>query len=84
MEDEDYFVVPTALMPVNDNVSLSKNVKIVATNSFCRGCKTMARKYIDRTPGEILGKYLCNCVDDNNEATGPVFPLFEAKVLKTK
>lgn len=69
------------ILPQNANVHLSKHVKILETNLYCRGCKTSPKKYIDKTPDDMLAKYLCACVDENNEATGPVFPLFKNKMV---
>lgn len=53
----------------------SNNVRIVDTNLKCTGCKSQVKKYIDRTPEEVLGKTLCNCKDIKGELTGPRFPL---------
>lgn len=53
----------------------SNNVRIVGTNLKCTGCKSQVKKYIDRTPEEVLGKTLCNCKDEKGELTGPRFPL---------
>ena len=53
----------------------SNAVRIIQTNLTCLGCKSKVRKYIDRTPEELLGKTLCNCRDERGEATGPRFPL---------
>lgn len=62
------------------NVVLSKHARVLTTNYKCRGCNTMVRKYIDTTPDEILGKYLCNCVSEwNGELCGPQLPLMEVR-----
>jgi hypothetical protein len=55
----------------------SNLVRVIETNLTCGGCKSKVRKYIDRTPEEMLGKTLCKCVDNKGELTGPRFPLFE-------
>lgn len=62
-------------LPDRDKVVLSNNIKILKVNYECRGCETQVRKYIDMTPDDVLGKYLCNCKDDNGELCGPQFPL---------
>ena len=65
-------------MEINKNLrspSESNMVRIINTELTCTGCKTKVRKYIDRTPDEMLGKTLCNCVDQRGELTGPRFPL---------
>lgn len=68
------------ILPEAGDVVLSRHVKILATKQKCRGCNTGVRKYIDTTPDEILGKYLCNCVNPTNgELTGPQFPLMDIR-----
>ncbi len=66
-------------LPQSENVSISRHVRILSTDLWCRGCDTAPKKYIDTTPGEMLCKYLCNCVDEQGEATEPKFPLFKRR-----
>lgn len=55
--------------------------KVLDTDYTCRGCSSAVKKFIDMTPDEILGKYLCNCRDRNNELVGPIFPLLQKRAV---
>lgn len=53
--------------------------RLVNTNYKCRNCRSMVAKYITSTPDELVGKFLCLCVNGNGEQVGPQFPLYEAE-----
>ncbi len=66
-------------LPVKSATHLTRFEKILDTYYACRGCEIKVKKYIDKTPGEMLGKYLCNCRNADNELTGPIFPLYSKR-----
>lgn len=58
---------------------VNQNVVVKETHYKCRGCNSTVMKYIDWTPGSLLAKYTCNCVDSRGEKSGPQFPLYKAE-----
>lgn len=63
------------VLPEKDNFKLSRHEKVLKTNYQCNRCEANVRKYINTNVDEITGKYICNCVDDDKNPTGPVFPM---------
>lgn len=57
----------------------SSNKRVSYTNYKCRNCSTMVIKYINTTPDEFIGKYLCLCVNSEGDPVGPQFPLYEVE-----
>lgn len=55
------------------------NTKVTNTNYKCRTCGSMVMKFINSTPDELVGKYMCLCTDDKAYPVGPQFPLYEAE-----
>ena len=55
------------------------NTRTVNTNYKCRNCNSMVLKYINTTSDELVGKFLCLCMDSNSNPTGPQFPLYEVE-----
>lgn len=53
--------------------------RLINTNYKCRNCNTMVAKYINTASDELVGKFLCMCVDSNGNPIGPQFPLYEVE-----
>lgn len=67
------------ILPDKKNVYLTRHERVLETNYQCYNCEASVRKYINTNVDEITGRYICNCVDEDKNPTGPQFPM---KVLR--
>jgi len=56
---------------------VNQNVVIRETHYRCRGCSRTVMRHVDHSPGALVAKYVCSCIDSRGELVGPQFPLYK-------